>query len=119
MDRVNTTVYLGDADIWLQLVELFSNIRLRVSEKLPTVEPARATGYQNNTLKQHKALKSVTLEPIPVTSLHNKRFMSPARRTWHFALSNVFLVEGLIVALGTFCTSPVILRRKMAIDFYT
>ena len=46
MDRVKTTVYLGDADIWLQLVELFSNLRLRVSEKLLTVEPARATGYQ-------------------------------------------------------------------------
>ena len=73
----------------------------------------------NNTLKQHKALKSETLEPIPVTSLHNRRFMSQARRTWHFALSNVFLVEGLIVALGKFCTRPVILPRKMGIDFYT
>ena len=80
------------------------------SEKLLTVEQARATGYQT---------KSVTLEPIPVTSLHNRRFMSQARRTWHFAQSNFFLVEGLIVALGKFCTSPVILRRKMAIDFYT
>ena len=73
----------------------------------------------NNTLKQHKALKSVTLEPIPVTSLHNRRFMSQARRTWHFARSNVFLVEGLIVALGKFCTSLDILPRKMGIDFYT
>ena len=52
----------------------------------------------NNTLKQHKTLKSVTLEPIPVTSLHNMRFMSQARRMWHFARSNIFLVEGLIVA---------------------
>ena len=76
------------------------------SEKLLTVEQARATGYQT---------KSVTLGPIPVTSLHNRRFMSQARRMWHFALSNFFLV----VALGKFCTSPVILRRKMAIDFYT
>ena len=73
----------------------------------------------NNTLKQHKALKSVTLEPIPVSSLHNRRFMNQARRMWHFKRSNVFLVEGLIVTLGKFCTSPVILRRKMAIDFYT
>ena len=72
-----------------------------------------------NTLKQHKALKSVTLEPIPVTSLHNRRFMSQARRRMHFARSNFFLVEGLIVALGKFCTSPVILRRKMEIDFFT
>ena len=88
-------------------------------EKLLTVEPARATVYQTILQKQHKALKSVTLEPIPVTSLHNRRFMSQARRTWHFKRSNVFLVEGLIVTLGKFCTSPVILRRKMAIDFYT
>ena len=73
----------------------------------------------NNTLKQHKALKNVTLEPIPVTRLYNRRFMSEARRTWHFKRSNFFLVEGLIVTLGTFCTSPGILRRKMAIDFYT
>ena len=45
--------------------------------------------------------------------------MSQARRTWHFARSNVFLVEGLIVALGKFCTSPVILPRKLGIDFDT
>ena len=51
------------------------------SEKLLTVEQARATGYQT--------------------------------------ISNFFLVQGLIVALGKFCISPVILRRKMAIDFYT
>ena len=88
-------------------------------EKLLTVEPARATVYQTILQKQHKALKSVTLEPIPVTSLHNRRFMNQARRTWHFKRSNFFLVEGLIVALDKFCTSPVILRRKMAIDFYT
>ena len=67
-------------------------------EKLLTVEPARATVYQTILQKQHKALKSVTLEPIPVTSLHNRRFMSQARRTWHFARSNVFLVGGLIVS---------------------
>ena len=46
MDRVKWTVYLGDGDIWLQLVESFSNLGLHVSEKLLTVEPARATGYQ-------------------------------------------------------------------------
>ena len=68
------------------------------SEKLLTVEPARATVYQTILQKQHKALKSVTIEPIPVTSLHNRRFMSQARRTWHFARSNFFLVEGLIVS---------------------
>ena len=51
------------------------------SEKLLTVEQARATGYQT--------------------------------------ISNFFLVEGLIVALGKFCISPLILRSKMAIDFYT
>ena len=73
----------------------------------------------NNTFKQHKALKSVTIEPISVTSLHNRRFMSQARRMWHFALSNFFLVEGLSVALSKFCTSLVILPRKMEIDFYT
>ena len=39
-------VYLRDGDIWLQLVELFSNLGLYVSEKLLTVEQARATGYQ-------------------------------------------------------------------------
>ena len=66
----------------------------------------------NNTLKQHKALKSVTIEPISVTSLHNRRFMSQAGRMWHFAGSNVFLVEGLIVALGKFCTSLVICQGK-------
>ena len=42
MDLVKTTVYLGDGDIWLQLVELFSTLGLHVSEKLLTVEPARA-----------------------------------------------------------------------------
>ena len=42
MDLVKTTVYLGDGDIWSQLVELFSNLGLHVSEKLLTVEPARA-----------------------------------------------------------------------------
>ena len=46
MDRVKWTVYLGDGDIWLQLVESFSNSRLHVSEKLLTVKQARATGYQ-------------------------------------------------------------------------
>ena len=30
---------------------------------------------------------------------------------------NFFLVEGLIVALGKFCASPVILRRKMQLAF--
>ena len=40
------TVYLGDGDIWLQLVESFSNLELHVSEKLLTVKQARATGYQ-------------------------------------------------------------------------
>ena len=89
------------------------------SEKLLTVKQARATVYQTILQKQHKALKSVTLESIPVTSLHNRHFMNQARRTWHFKRSNFFLVERPIVALGKFCTSPVILRRKMAIDFYT
>ena len=113
-------VYLRDSDIWLQLVESFSNLGLHVSFWETAYSGASARYWlPNNTLKQHKALKSVTLEPIPCTSLHNRRFMSQARRTWHFAQSNFFLVEGLIVALGKFCTSPVILRRKMAIDFYT
>ena len=46
MDWVKWTVYLGDGDIWLQLVESFSNSGLHVSEKLLTVKQARATGYQ-------------------------------------------------------------------------
>ena len=120
MDRVKWTVYLGDGDIWLQLVESFSNLGLYVSFWETAYSGASKRYWlPNNTLKKHNALKSVTLEPILVTSLHNKRFMSQARRKWHFALSNLFLVEGLIVAFGKFCTSPVILRRKMAIDFYT
>ena len=113
-------VYFRDGDIWLQLVESFSNLGLYVSVWETAYGGASAHYWlPNNTLKQYKALKSVTLEPIPFTSLHNRRFMSQARRTWHFALSNFFLVEGLIVALGKFCKNPVILRRKMAIDFYT
>ena len=40
------TVYLGDGDIWLQLVESFSNLGLHVFEKLLPVKPARGTGYQ-------------------------------------------------------------------------
>ena len=40
---VKNTVHLGDGDIWLQLVESFSNLGLRLSEELFTVEPARAT----------------------------------------------------------------------------
>ena len=120
MDWVKWTVYLGDGDIWLQLVESFSNLGLHVSF-WETADSGASARYwlPNNTLKQHKALKSVTIEPIPVTSLHNRRFMNQAGRTWHFKRSNVFLVEGLIVTLGKFCTSPVILQRKMAIDFYT
>ena len=46
MDRVKWTVYLGDGDIWLQLVESFSNLGLHVLEKLLPVKPARGTGYQ-------------------------------------------------------------------------
>ena len=113
-------VYLRDGDIWLQLVESFSNLGLHVLFWELTAYSGASARYwlPNNTLKQYKALKSITIEPIPVTSLHNRRFMNQARRMWHFALSNFFLVEGLIVALGKFCTSPVILRRKMAIDFY-
>ena len=30
---------------------------------------------------------------------------------------NFFVVEGLIVAVGRFCTSPVILSRKMQLTF--
>ena len=113
-------VYLRDGDIWLQLVESFSNLGLHVSFWETAYSGASARYcLPNNTLKQHKALKSVTLEPLPVTSLHNRRFMNQARRMWHFALSNFFLVERPIVALGKFCTSPVILPRKIGIDFYT
>ena len=38
----------GDGHIWLQLVESFSYLELRLSEELLTVEPARGTGYQTN-----------------------------------------------------------------------
>ena len=40
------TVYLGDGDIWLQLVESSSNLGLHVFEKLLPVKPVRSTGYQ-------------------------------------------------------------------------
>ena len=37
---------LGDNDIWLQLVESFSNLGLPLSEELLLVKPARGTSYQ-------------------------------------------------------------------------
>ena len=55
IDRVKWTVYLGDGDIWLQLVESFSNLGLHVLEKLLPVKPA---WLPNNTLKQHKDFKA-------------------------------------------------------------
>ena len=65
------TVHLGDGDIWLQLVVSFSNLGLRLSEELLTVEPARATGYPNNTSKQHNA------RTLPVRVTHRlHRFWS-------------------------------------------
>ena len=42
------TVHLGDGHVWLQLVESFSYLGLRLSEELLRVQPARGTGYQTN-----------------------------------------------------------------------
>ena len=46
--NVKNTVHLGDGHTWLQLVESFSYLGLRLSGELLTVEPARGTGYQTN-----------------------------------------------------------------------
>ena len=50
---VKNTVHLDDGDIWLQLVETFSNLGLHLSEQLLTVDPARGTGYQTILMSSH------------------------------------------------------------------
>ena len=44
--NVKNMVHLGDGDIWLKLVESFTNLGLHLPEELLPVEPARGTGYQ-------------------------------------------------------------------------
>ena len=57
--NVKNMMYLGDGDIWLELVESFSNLGLHFSRELLTVEPARrGTGHQTILKSSNKALKS-------------------------------------------------------------
>ena len=58
--NVFNTVHLWNGDIWLQLVESFSNMGLHLSGKLLTVDPSRGTRLPNDTLKQYKPLKRNT-----------------------------------------------------------
>ena len=53
--NVKNMVHLGDGDIWLKLVESFTNLGLHLPEELLPVEPARDTGYQTILLSSIKS----------------------------------------------------------------
>ena len=82
--NVKNMMYLGDGDIWLELVESFSNLGLHFSRELLTVEPARrGTGHQTILKSSNKALTSnARTHPLHTSSLRKHPFLqtSPAAK---------------------------------------